>query len=178
MTTGKQMVFCQTSVRMPYMKVRFTKETPTQHSFEIVRADGSKETSILETRSFMPHDLIHLAYESTAGKKDSFFGKLASGWSFADLNDRTMMNDPKLADSEMIETERITGPLSSFLTKGVSEESFMQGLYNIYSALERDIPEEITSQLLRDIQASYRSLIGEWNSLPHHKVMEVEWAEK
>ena len=159
------------------MKVRFIKETPTHHTFEIVRADGSKETSLLETRSFMPHDLIHLAYESTAGKKDSFFGKLASGWTFAQFNDRTIMTDPAFADSEMVETERITGPLSSFLTKGVSEESFMQGLYDVYSAIDRDIPEDITGNLLRDIQATYRSLIGEWNSLPHHKVMEVEWQE-
>lgn len=123
----------------------------------------------------MPHDLIHLAYESTAGIKDSFFGKLASGWTFAEFNDRTMMSDPKFADTEMIETERITGPLSSYLTKGISEQSFMQGLSNVYSALGKEIPAHITSQLLRDIQATYRGLIGQWNSLPHHAVMEIEW---
>ena len=159
------------------MKIIFTKETPTHHRFEIVRSDGTRETSLLETRSFMPHDLIHLAYESVAEKKDSFFGKLASGWTFSQFNDRTLMIDPQFTDSEMVETERITGPLSSFLTKGISEESFMQGLYNTYSALGRDIPEHISSQLLRDIQSRYRSLIGEWNSLPHHKIMVVEWSE-
>ena len=159
------------------MKIRFVKETPTHHSLEIVRTDGSSERSLLETRSFMPHDLIHLAYESVARKKESFFGKLAAGATFADFNDRTLMTDPRYADSEMVETERITGPLSSFLAKGVSMESFMQGLFNIYDALGRDIPEEITPQLLRDIQARYRSLIGEWNSLSHHKVIEIEWVE-
>ena len=159
------------------MKIRFIKETPTQHSFEIVRADGTAEKSLLETRSYMPHDLIHLAYESVAGKKESFFGKLASGWTFADFNDRTIMTDPRYADTEMIETERVTGPLSSFLTKGIPEESFMQGLYDVFGAIGKDIPENITFQFLRDVQARYRSLNGEWNSLPHHKAMEVEWAE-
>lgn len=157
------------------MKIRFTKETPTHHAFEIVRDDGTSEKSLLETKSFIPHDLIHLAYESTAGKKESFFGRLASGWTFADFNDRTIMSDPKYAGTEMIETERITGPLSAYLTKGIPEESFMQGLYDLFGALGLDVPEQVTPELLRDIQARYRSLIGEWNSLPHHKTMEIEW---
>lgn len=157
------------------MKVRFTKETPTQHAFEIVRADGSSDKSLLETKSFMPHDLIHLAYESVAGKKDSFFGKLAAGKTFADLNDRTIMSDPALAGSEMVETELVTGPLSSYLTKGISQESFMQGLFDMFDARGKDLPEHITPILLLELQSRYRSLIGEWNSLPHHKVMEVEW---
>lgn len=73
------------------MKVRFTKTTPTHHLFEIVRNDGSREEALIETKSFMPHDLIHLAYESTAGLKESFFGKLASGTTFAEFGDRQLM---------------------------------------------------------------------------------------
>jgi hypothetical protein len=159
------------------MKVRFTKDTPTHHTFEIVRKDGTSEKSLLETKSFMPHDLIHLAYESVAGKKDSFFGKLASGWTFGQFNDRTIMNDPAFAGTEMIETELITGPISSYLTKGISQESFMQGLFNIFDARGQDIPEHVEPIMLLNLQNRYRALIGEWNSLPHHKVMEVEWAE-
>ena len=92
------------------------------------------------------------------------------------------MSDPRYAETEMIETERITGQFFALELpprKVRSEESFMQGLFNAQfsTLLGKEIPEHVTPQLLREVQARYRSLIGEWNSLPHRKIMEVEWSE-
>jgi len=162
---------------MEDMKVRFTKIDPTRHRFEIVRSNRASEQALLETKSLMPHDLIHFAYESAAGRRESFFGKLASGTTLEEFNDRAIMSDPKNLGAEMITTERITGPLSAYLLEQIDERTFFLGLKNAFDATGDAVPADVTPDLLLAIKARYRSLIGEWNSLPHHKTMEIEWIE-
>ncbi len=42
------------------MKTTFTKVSLTHHTLKVERDDGSTEEVTLETKSFVPHDLIHL----------------------------------------------------------------------------------------------------------------------
>src|SRR5262245_31859426 len=133
------------------MKIIFTKTTPTHHQFEIIRKDGSRESATFETRSLMPHDLIHLAYESTAECKESFYGKLASGTTLAEFGDRSIMSNPENVNTEMILTERITGPLSGYLEKGFSEETMIEAFQNMFSAEDRELPTFLTPELLKKV---------------------------
>lgn len=157
------------------MQVRFTKTTPTHHQFEIVRTDGSHEEILLETKSFMPHDLIHFAYEREAGCKNSFYGLLAAGKTFAEMDDRTLMSNPALVDSEMVLTEKIVGPLTAYLGTDIPEEAFLDMLKNMFEASGKEVPSHITPSFLISLKKNYRALIGEWNSLPHHTKMEILW---
>jgi hypothetical protein len=157
------------------MLVRFTKNTPTHHTFSIIRADGSAEQASLETRSYMPHDLIHFAYELQAGCRYSFYGRLASGLKLADFNVIQLMTSPDPADAELITTERITGPLATYLKGGVTNADFISALENLFVAVSSPLPAHITSQFLDELKIRYNALIGQWNALPHHTPMEISW---
>jgi hypothetical protein len=165
------------------MKIRFVKTTPTHHTFEILRDDGTDEKATLETKSLMPHDLIHYAYESLAGCTHSFYGLLASGTPLKELDDREIMKKEFSRNTEMVQTEMIVGPLSSYLKedtstlsgKIISEEIFLAGLENIFSAHSLTIPAYMTPEFLKDLKGRYRTLVGQWKATPHGKVMEIVW---
>jgi len=85
----------------------------------------------------MPHDLIHFAYESEAGCRQSFYGRLAAGTRIDCLSGMDALNAATPADAELMETERITGPLTSFLRGGMSAGDFMHALENMFTALQQ-----------------------------------------
>jgi hypothetical protein len=157
------------------MLVTFTKNTPTHHTFSLVREDGSAEAASLETRSFMPHDLIHFAYEVEAGCLHSFYGRMAAGTPLAAFKELNIMSSADAADAELIMTERITGPLTSYLRGGVTNEEFIRALENLFQAISTDMPGHITTEFLDQLKIRYNALIGQWNSLPHHTPMELRW---
>lgn len=159
------------------MIIRFTKNTPTHHTFEVIRSDGSNESASLETKSFMPHDLIHFAYESLAGCNHSFYGMLASGTTLADFKTMDSMQSGGDTTKEMIVTERITGPLTAYLHGGISEDAFLATLQNMFDSEDAILPPHMTARFLKWLSEEYRGLIGQWNSLPHHVPMELVWKE-
>jgi hypothetical protein len=67
------------------MRIDFTKLGQKCHRLEIVRGDGSREGRELETRSYLVHDLAHLAVEQQGRIVDGFWGSLAGGAGFDDL---------------------------------------------------------------------------------------------
>ena len=54
------------------MLIRLTRLTNERHRLEVVRDDGTREARELETRSALPHDLVHYAVETEAGLGASF----------------------------------------------------------------------------------------------------------
>jgi hypothetical protein len=95
------------------MRIEFTGVDPRPHRFRIIRDDGSEESEVLETRSFLVHDLTHYAVERTLGMTQGFYGLLASGTRLAELNDREK-RWPE--GTEIARAESIVGPMQSLLT--------------------------------------------------------------
>lgn len=157
------------------MTITFTKNTPTHQTFEIKRSDGSVETALLETRSFMPHDLIHFAYEMQVPCLHSFYGRLAQGTPLETFKEMNVMFSTNPSDAELITTERITGPLTTFLRGGLSNEDFIQALKNLFDALSEPLPTHITPSFLDDSKIRYNALFGQWSALPHHTPMQLHW---
>lgn len=158
------------------MIIRFTKKTPTHHLFEVQRNNGSTEQAMLETRSYMPHDLIHFAYESLAGCRHSFYGRLAAGTTLADFREIDIRNIPETAeDRELVNTERITGPLTAWLRGTDNEEACLAMLTQVFQVLNESVPAHITAEFLTHLRELYRKLWGQWTSLPHHISMDLEW---
>jgi hypothetical protein len=157
------------------VRIRFTKNTPTHHTFEIIREDGSWESASLETRSFMPHDLIHYAYESLAGCKESFYGLLARGTSLSHFANMGMKQAGAHMNTEMMMTERITGPLTSYLRGEMTNSDFLAALHQLLDANGQCLPDHMNDTFLDALKDRYRQLIGQWSALPHHVAMELKW---
>jgi hypothetical protein len=70
------------------MRIRLRKLSEERHELAISRDGASWETAECETRSYLTHDLLHYAVEAEAGVQSGFWGRLASGATLAEMNDR------------------------------------------------------------------------------------------
>ena len=103
------------------MQIRLTRLSHERHHLAIRRADGTRDGATLETRSYLLHDLWHLAVESEAALETGFWGCLARGKTLAALNDRTGAS-LEAASADMALVEQIVGGLTSAGKGGDADE--------------------------------------------------------
>jgi hypothetical protein len=97
------------------MRVIFHKTSHAHYTLECIRADGSATKSEpLEAKSYLRHDLIHFAYESSFGLRDSFYGTIARGKNLNELTPRAMQGAEPMSEEARV-TEMITGFLTGAL---------------------------------------------------------------
>lgn len=157
------------------MQIRFTKTSLTHHTLEITRDDGTKERAELETKTFMPHDLIHLAYESEAGLSDSFWGSLAKGMRFSDFDSPEKVRALVEGNDELCQTEMTTGLLAGYLQGGMSETEALLAAQNMFGAHGLPIPAWITESFLHCFKERFRKYWGHWNALKKDELLELSF---
>lgn len=77
-----------TARRDAVLRLAFTKHRDGSTSFRLTRPDGTAtwQRSRGATGAFFPpHDLTHLAVESTLGHRRGFYGLVAAGWDLGDF---------------------------------------------------------------------------------------------
>lgn len=154
------------------MKVRFIRATDREHLLEVARRDGSVERATCETRSFLVHDLLHLAVESEAMTQAGVWGLLARGMSLTELNDRT--RPPDRAAAELMEIEKVVGYCTS-LTKGRSPAEVMAGVRQLRDTGGYAPPAWLDEAFLERVKERMRKLLGHWKATKHGEAMEVDW---
>jgi hypothetical protein len=155
------------------MQIRLTKLDNDHHRLEIARDDGSRESLTLETRSYLLHDLLHLAVETEAGLQTGFWGCLARGKTLADMNDRTGQS-MKEHSADMATIEQAVGALTG-AAKGVDAATVLAGLQRWLAATERPLPAWLDEAFIVRVQERMRKLMGHWRATPFGQAMEVRW---
>ncbi|MCB9778554.1 MAG: hypothetical protein H6742_08340 [Alphaproteobacteria bacterium] len=145
------------------MRIELRPCTPTHHELTVVRDDGSHETVRLETRSFLLHDLVHLAVEAEAGLAHGVWGTVADGASLTAL--RAEPDDP--AARELWLSERLTGPMQSVWNGRLDAERYLERVRGATPAVDEGFVDRVRTRL--------RALTGHWRSTRHGMVMVVEW---
>ena len=135
------------------MRIELTRLTPTHHRFTYARPDGTGESIELETRSFLAHDLTHFVVERTLGIELGFFGLLARGHGFAELNDRTQPFGALSPD--LARAESLVGPLQSHLTG----KQVVLPEWDFVPAVER----------------AWRDVWGRWKATRFHEPLVLPW---
>ena len=148
------------------MKLIFTKISPTHHTLCVCREGLKDDIQNCETRSLMPHDLIHFAYEKTVWLKNSFWGLLSQWYNIEHFPDELVSES-----SELYRTEMIVGPLTWYLMKEVSEAQVISYIQNACDAYGIEVPQHITTETLKLIKIEYERLWWEWRSLPWNQEM-------
>lgn len=134
------------------MRIELTGLDPRTHRFAIFRDDGSTESAVLETRSFLVHDLTHYAVESVLKLDAGFYGLLAAGTKMAELNDR----EKKWPEGTQIaRAESIVGPMQSHLT----------GKHFVMP----DWP------FIGEVEALYRKVWGQWRGTKFGTPCVLQW---
>ena len=106
-------------IKIPELRVQFTKRTDGSVVLRCVRRDGSATWQRHEKHAsfFSYHDLRHFAVETTLGLRKGFYGLIADGWDIADTTGKGARG--KLSASSvfvehivgLFERERVGGAL-------------------------------------------------------------------
>lgn len=157
---------------MVRLTVRLRRISPTHHQFAYVRSDGSGECAELETRTLLFHDLLHFAVETEAGLKQSFYGKLASGSSFADLREDALA----MQAGEAATTERVVAAMTAAIQSQAPSEQVLARFRELASALGETGPEWFTCDFVERVRERMRRLRGEWKGTPFSGTMTLSFA--
>lgn len=145
------------------MQIRLTRVSNTTHRFELERADGSCESAVLDTRSFLVHDLVHYAVEGLLGEREGFWGLLAAGRPLAEVNDRE--NPPP--EPALMRIEALVGPLQS-LCQGRGDRARLE-------AHLRDHTPPLPPDFVGAVLDRMRHLRGHWRGTPFGTPMALVW---
>lgn len=124
------------------MLISFKKINTSNHKLEITRSDKSIETVILDTKTYMLHDVCHFFVEKELNTYKGFWGMLSRGYKTEDLIGKT---NPLTKNLRKIEC--IVGATQSVYSKKMTPQDFknyIQTVDEIFleaSFLEKVIPK-------------------------------------
>jgi len=156
------------------MRILLTKISDNRHALEVVRRDGSRDSVELVTREALMHDFLHYAFESLLPTQGGFWGVLASGKSFADLNDRSGESVRDHAET-LAATEGAVGMLTGLIS--LSEDEAFARLCWVHECQQRTPPPWATKAFLSKLLERMRQLQGQWKATPFRESMEILWTE-
>lgn len=157
----------------PPMIITIKKLSGQQHELEIYRTDGTSDRQISDTRNFLKHDLIHYAVESEASLQGGFWGLLAAGKSFRDLNDRTGESIRELSQ-DIMTIEAVVGVLHN-IDKINSIHEFLDTLRSQGEGLGWSMPDWFDHELIARVRERLRQINGHWNATQFGGSMKLTW---
>jgi hypothetical protein len=134
------------------------------------RADGSCENADLGP-SLPHHDLAHFVVERKLNLVDGFFGRIASGYSVAQLSDKeTIQNSPP----ESLAAEVAARALQS-LSSGACRQDQIAELVNAELSKWRAPTMEISPEQTASMLAEFQELTNRYATLRVGETMQLEF---
>ena len=158
------------------MRILLTKISNDTHTLEIVRSDGSRDRIELVTREALYHDFVHHAVESSMRTQGGFWGALASGKTFADLNDRSGEAMKDFTDT-LYSVEAAVGMMTGALKSNASADEAIEKLRWYHETQDQELPGWLTANFVADVCERMRRLEGKWKATPFGGSMEIDWVE-
>lgn len=141
------------------MEVRFTRLTDEEHAVEVVRDDGSRERVVLDTRSFLRHDLAHWAVEAELGLTGGVWGSVAAGGS---------LGGEGLDGPDMATAESLAGPVQTLLRTEAGVDAYGA----VLARAGIDDPD-VAARLHERV----RRLRGHWQATGYGRSMVLHWPD-
>ena len=114
------------------MDVVITRLTPDTHRLRVERDDGTVDQITLSSRSFLQHDLAHLAVESELGIQRGFWGSVAAGASLSGTGP---------SGSDIALAESLAGPVQTLMRTEADTEAYRTMLEHVAPSLAHDRPD-------------------------------------
>ena len=160
------------------MIIRLTKKTDAQHILEYVRDDGTGESANLETKTFLTHDFLHYAIETSADLRESFYGLLNKGYSYAELGGKDEMAGAGVHREEAGITEMATGLLTGAIKGDIAPNDVMGAAENLFGSNGMSTPSWFTPSFIGTVKESMRKLLGHWAALRPGDTLTLEFPLK
>lgn len=158
------------------MLIRLTKISDQQHSVELVRSDGSRECIELVTREALVHDFIHYSVEASIPTQSGFWGVLAGGKSFDEMNDRSGESTKEFAETLMM-VEGMVGMMTGVIKGDMTPNQAIATIRSYHDGTGQKTPEWLSERFVTDVREHMRRLQGHWKATPYGETMEIEWDE-
>ena len=152
------------------LTLKIKRISPTHHTLEYIREDGTGEVKSFESKSVLLHDFMHLAIEREANLEHGFFGLLDQGYTYDELNNKAPSDFPK---DQGMEVEMVVGPFTGIVKGTIAPEQLMAGLRNWFEADGRRLPSWASAEFFERAHERYKSILGEWNSLKFGETLET-----
>jgi len=157
------------------MKISFLKISDKEHELRIVRRDGSSDFSLCETRSFLVHDLTHLAFELEAKIQNGFWGLVAQGKTLSELSDRSMIADLS-NEAEIMVIEKTVAILQS-LIKGRTPGNIVEEFWRQGSNFDWARSEWFELDFVTRVDQRLQGLFGRWKATKYGETMDIVWED-
>jgi len=123
-------------IKVPELRVQFTKRTDGSVVLRCVRRDGSATWQRHEKHAsfFSYHDLRHFAVETTLGLRKGFYGLIADGWDITDTTGKGARGKLSAASVfvehivGLFERERVGGALPLSASELIAQIDAMIGI--------------------------------------------------
>jgi hypothetical protein len=143
------------------VQVTFSKLSHRRHAVSVARSDGTNESVELDSRSFLRHDLAHLAVELELDLTAGVWGSVAAGGS---------LTGDGLDGSDMALAETVSGPMQTMMRTGARPDE-------IRDVLERVAPAIASMEVAERLHERMRSLQGHWDATAYGGDMVLTWPE-
>lgn len=141
------------------MKIFFKKISDEEHAVRVIRKDGSEDSCVLNSRSYLRHDLSHFAVESELPLKRGYWGCVANG---------TKLTGGEFSNSEIELAESLAAPIQILIRDDAAIGKYL----DILNYFCRDRANE---DLARRIHERARKLLGHWRATAYGEEMAFEW---
>ena len=145
------------------MKIDFKKVNVSNHEMEIVRSDNSSEKTMLDTKTYLLHDICHFFVEKELNTLDGFWGMLSKGYRLEQLFGKTNHLTEKL---RIIES--IVGGTQSVYSKHMDESEF----WNYIKAVDFDLKD---TGFLEKVIPRIEDFMSRWMFLPIGNSMTIHF---
>lgn len=133
------------------MKIELKKINPANHELKIIRTDKTSESTILDTKTYLLHDICHFYVEKELITVDGFWGMLSQGYQMEQLFGKTNQLTEKLRIIECI-----VGGTQSVYSNHMDETSF----WDYIQILDYDLPD---NHFLEKVVPQISEFMNKWN---------------
>ena len=144
------------------MQIEIRKKHSNQHAYTLTRHNGTKETIVLDTKTYLLHDICHFVVEKQLQYPKGFWGMLAQGHTFHALFGK---DNPQTTELRFI--EQIVGPVQSVHSGHIPKQDL--GLY--LNHLDFTLPGPILDSILTEV----KTIMAHWKNLDTGQQLTLEW---
>lgn len=165
------------------MRIRITKGSEKDH-IEVIRHDGSIETTTFPKKGLLPHDVVHLVVESKLQFETGFWGRVADGANPEDVGavaiagghrSSSRAQTPREDIVELIQAERIVECFEAEMWSEASDLDNFIGVLGAACSQSHVRSPELSAQNLSDIRKELSTLLVRWQKLEKGGSLTLDW---
>lgn len=147
------------------MEIQFRKADVSHHELKVVRSDQTTESVVLDTATYLLHDVCHYFVETELKTIDGFWGMLSQGYTIHQVSGKTNPLTEKLRIIECV-----VGGTQSVYSSHMNTDSF----WNYMETVDFKFTNK---SFLETVVPRIRAFMLKWEHLPVGEILVLNFVE-